>query len=181
MPQPEPQPVRTPRRILVAGVSGAGKTTLAVRISRATGIPHTEIDSLKHGENWTPRHTFADDVERLTRAEQWITEWQYREVRPLLAERADTLVWLDQPIAVTMSRVIRRTFRRRLCREQLWNGNVEGPLWTFFTERDHIIRWAWRTRNSWRGHVADAAAAHPDLRVIRLRSRTEVESWVSSF
>ncbi|HEU0207073.1 MAG TPA: hypothetical protein VFQ74_10345 [Pseudolysinimonas sp.] len=48
------------------------------------------------------------------------------------------------------------------------------------TSRDHIIRGAWRTRNAWRGHVADAAAAHPDLRVIRLRSRTEVESWVSS-
>jgi adenylate kinase family enzyme len=168
------------RRILVAGVSGVGKTTLANRISRATGIPHTEIDALQHGENWTPRETFAHDVERFTREEQWITEWQYREVRPLLAERADTLVWLDLPTSLTMSRVIRRTFRRRVRREELWNGNIEGPLWTFFTERDHIIRWAWRTRRTWRRHVAEAAAEHPCLRIVRLRSTAEVARWLNS-
>ena len=168
------------RRILVAGVSGSGKTTLAKRISELTGIPHTEIDALRHGPGWVPRETFTYDVELFTRAERWITEWQYRELRPLLAERADTLVWLDLPIALTMTRVIRRTLRRRVRREELWNGNVEGPLWTFFTERDHIIRWAWRTRNSWRHHVAEAAAVHPDLRIVRLRSRADATRWLGS-
>jgi adenylate kinase family enzyme len=169
---------RPPKRILVAGVAGSGKTTLAARIAERTGVPHTEIDGLHHGPNWTPRETFADDVELFTRADRWVTEWQYREVRPLLAQRADTLVWLDLPVGLTMRRVIRRTFRRRLRRERLWNGNVEGPLWTFFTERDHIVRWAWRTRHSWRGHVAEAAAAHPELQIVRLRSTVEVESWL---
>lgn len=169
-----------PLRILVAGVSGSGKTTLAQRISVATGIPHTEIDSLQHGPNWTPLDTFADEVDRFTRAQRWITEWQYRVVRPLLAERADTMIWLDLPVALTMSRVIGRTLRRRLRREELWNGNVEGPLRTFFTERDHIIRWAWRTRKSWRGKVADAAVAHPDLRIVRLRSTGDVERWLQT-
>ncbi len=167
-----------PRRILVAGVAGSGKTTLAGRIAERTGISHTEIDGLQHGENWAPRPEFADDVERFTRADRWITEWQYREVRPLLAARADTLIWLDLPTGLTMRRVIRRTFRRRLRREQLWNGNVEGPLWRFFTDRDHIIRWAWRTRNSWRGHVAEAAAEHPELRIVRLQSTADIESWL---
>jgi adenylate kinase family enzyme len=169
-----------PRRILVAGVSGSGKTTLAGRIAERTGIAHTEIDSLQHGPNWTPRPSFEADVEAFTRAERWITEWQYRQVRPLLAARADTLVWLDLPIALTMSRVIRRTLRRRLRREQLWNGNVEGPLRDFFTDRDHIIRWAWRTRNSWREHVAEAAAAHPEVRIVRLRGSRGVDAWVRS-
>jgi adenylate kinase family enzyme len=168
------------RRILVAGVSGAGKTTLARRISERTGIPHTEIDGLRHGPGWERRETFERDVELFTRAEQWITEWQYRELRPLLADRADTLVWLDVPTALTMARVIRRTVRRRLRREVLWNGNLEGPLWTFFTERDHIVRWAGRTRNSWRAHVAEAAAAHPELRIVRLRSRADVATWLSA-
>ncbi|MEP6843872.1 MAG: AAA family ATPase [Pseudolysinimonas sp.] len=169
-----------PQRILVAGVSGSGKTTLARRISAATGIPHTEIDSLRHGPNWMPRDDFAADVERFTRADSWITEWQYRELRPLLAERADLLIWIDLPVALTMSRVIRRTLRRRLRREVLWNGNVESPLLTFLTERDHIIRWAWRTRNSWRNHVAETAAAHPELRIMRLTHRRQVDALVTA-
>jgi adenylate kinase family enzyme len=168
------------QRILVAGVSGAGKSTLARRISERTGIPYTEIDALRHGPGWVPRETFERDVEIFTRADRWITEWQYRELRPLLAERADTLVWLDLATVLTMTRVIRRTIQRRVRREQLWNGNFEGPLLRFFTERDHIIRWAWRTRNSWRGHVAEAAAAHPELRIVRLRSRSDVTRWLDS-
>jgi adenylate kinase family enzyme len=168
-----------PRRILVAGVAGSGKTTLAGRIAERTGIPHTEIDGLQHGANWEPRPEFAGDVERFTRADKWITEWQYRDVRPLLAARADTLIWLDLPAGLTMRRVIRRTLRRRLRREPLWNGNVEGPLWRFFTDRDHIIRWAWRTQRTWGEHVAEAAATHPQLRIIRLTSTADVEAFLA--
>jgi hypothetical protein len=46
---------RPARKILVAGVTGAGKTTLARRIGQTLAVPHTEIDSLYHGPNWTPR------------------------------------------------------------------------------------------------------------------------------
>src|SRR5690606_20822603 len=42
-------PAVTARRILVAGTSGAGKTTLAGRVSGALGLPYTELDSLYHG------------------------------------------------------------------------------------------------------------------------------------
>ena len=38
-----------PQKILVAGTSGAGKTTLAGRIGRLLEIEHTELDSLFHG------------------------------------------------------------------------------------------------------------------------------------
>ena len=38
-----------PRRIVVAGVSGVGKTTLSRRIAAVTGIEHIEIDALFHG------------------------------------------------------------------------------------------------------------------------------------
>ncbi len=76
---------RDPLRILVAGVSGVGKSTLARRISAATGIRYTEIDALYHGENWVPREEFETDVAAFTTAETWVTEWQYSPVRALLA------------------------------------------------------------------------------------------------
>lgn len=175
----EPLPCR-PRRVLIAGVSGVGKTTLASRVSDALGIPHTEIDALFHGANWSRREQFVDDVRSLALAEMWITEWQYREARPLLAARADVLVWLDLPFAtVTLPRVVRRTIRRRARREVLWNGNVEAPLHTFFTNREHIIRWAWSTRNNLKNLVPAVEADVPHLTVVRLQSQREVDSWVA--
>ncbi len=168
-----------PRRVLVAGTSGSGKTTLAGSIGARLGLPHTEIDALFHGAGWTPRPSFAADVAALAAQDAWVTEWQYSEVRPLLAARADLLVWLDLPRAVVMGRVVRRTVRRRLLRQPLWNGNVEGPLHTFFTDPEHIVRWAWRTHGTWLGHVAGARTAHPDLVVVRLQRPSEVDHWLA--
>ncbi|HEX2291150.1 MAG TPA: hypothetical protein VHH53_13365 [Pseudonocardiaceae bacterium] len=38
-----------PRRVLVAGTAGAGKTTVARRGAALLDIPHIEIDALFHG------------------------------------------------------------------------------------------------------------------------------------
>lgn len=141
-------------------------------------IPHTEIDSLFHGPNWEPRADFADDVDRLSSAPAWITEWQYSAVRRLLAGRADTLIWLDFPVPVSMGRLIWRTVRRRLRREELWNGNQEPPLRTMFSEQDHIIRWGWRTRHKLRDLVPTLEDKFPGLCVVRLSSPAEVEQWL---
>jgi adenylate kinase family enzyme len=164
--------------VLVAGTSGSGKTTTAARIGAVLEIPHTEIDSLYHGPDWTPRPTFEADVHHFAAAPAWVTEWQYSEVRAHLAARAELLVWLDLPRAVVMRQVIRRTLIRRLRREKLWNGNEEGPLWTIFTVEDHIIRWAWRSHPRAAQRVLELVRERPDLPVVRLRNRKEVDLWV---
>ena len=161
--------------MLVAGTSGSGKTTLAALIAEALNVPHVEIDGLFHGPGWTPRVEFVSEVEAFTSRPAWVTEWQYPEARGLLAARADLLVWLDLPRWTVMRQVIRRTLRRRLRRQRLWNDNVEPPLASFFTDPDHIVRWAWRTH---RDNGERVLAVRPDLPVVRLRSPREVRAWV---
>ncbi|WP_286953512.1 MULTISPECIES: AAA family ATPase [Corynebacterium] len=130
-----------PRRIVVAGASGAGKTTLCGQLERALSLPRVEIDSLYHGAGWTPRANFVAEVEAFSAGQEWVIEWQYRAVRRLLVEGADTLVWLDYSSWLQMTRLVRRTMRRRLARQELWNGNYE----TIFQDEEHIIRWGIRT------------------------------------
>ena len=135
-----------------------------------------ELDALHHGPAWTPRPEFADDVARLVAQPEWVTD--HKAVRELLLDRADCLVWLDLPRALVLPRVVRRTLRRRLRREVLWNGNVEPPLWTFFTDPDHIVRWAWRTHGRTADRVAAARRRRPELTVVRLTSVDDVDAWV---
>ena len=168
-----------PQRVIVAGTSGSGKTHLAARIGAELQIPHIEIDALHHGPGWTKRPTFEADVERFAQSPKWVTEWQYPTVRPLLAERADLVVWLDLSLTHVMWQVTRRTIGRALRREVLWNGNVEPPLWTILRDRDHIVRWAWRTHGQTRERVAALAAQRPHLNVIHLGDRAEIERWVA--
>jgi adenylate kinase family enzyme len=170
---------RRPRRVLVAGTSGAGKTTLAGRVAATLELPHVELDSLYHGPGWRPRPSFEADVRRLSAGPAWVTEWQYNAVRALLADRADLLVWLDLPRRVVMHRLVRRTIVRRVRRTELWNGNVEPPLWTVFTDREHLVRWAWHAHRRTAAHVNDLLARRPDLPVVRLRSGADVARWLA--
>ena len=176
---PEPWSPR-PRRVVVAGLSGSGKTSLAARLADVLGIPHVELDSLHHGPGWVPRPSFLDDVRELASGEAWVTEWQYAAARPLLAERADLLVWLDLPFRVSLTRVVRRTLRRRIRREVLYNGNVEPPLHTFFTDREHVVRYMVTTRHKYATLVPEALTAHPGLVCVHLKDSAGVAAWVAS-
>jgi adenylate kinase family enzyme len=166
-----------PQRILVNGASGAGKTTLAMSLGEQLRLPHTELDGLFHGPGWTPRDSFLDDVRHLAGSPAWITEWQYGEARPILLDRCQVLIWLDQPRARVMRRVIRRTLRRRLRREALWNGNVEGPLRHFLTDPEHIVRWAWSSYSRAAERAEEVLRDRPDLPVVRLRDNAEIARW----
>lgn len=163
--------------MLVAGTSGAGKTTLAARVAAALRVPHVEIDALFHGPGWTRRPSFEADVHRFSAEPGWVTEWQYGSVRAHLAARADVLLWLDLPRRRVMRQVIRRTLVRRLRRQRLWNGNVEPPLWTILTDPEHIVRWAWNTHGETAARVTRLLDDRPELTVVRIRSRVEAARW----
>ena len=79
----------------------------------------------------------------------------------------------------TLRRVVARTLRRRLRRQVLWNGNMEPPLRTIFTDREHIIRWAWSTHHDTAQRVAQVPQLRPELVVVRLRERDDADRWVS--
>ncbi|WP_225753311.1 AAA family ATPase [Actinotalea sp. Marseille-Q4924] len=165
--------------MLVTGTSGSGKTQLAARIATVLEVPHVEIDALFHGPAWSPRPSFEQDVHRFSNEPAWVTEWQYSSVRAHLAERADLMIWLDLPRHLVMRQVANRTLTRRLRREPLWNGNIEPPLRTFFTDSEHIVRWAWRTHRKTAERVAHLLDQNPSFIVVRLRSHDEADAWLS--
>jgi adenylate kinase family enzyme len=167
----------SPRRILVAGVAGAGKTTLARGLAERLDLPYTEIDALFHGPGWTRRATFVEDVRAVVGQEAFVMEWLFQPARALLLDEAELVVWLDLPTATVMRRVVARTLRRAWRREVLWNGNVEPPLRTIVSDREHIIRWSWSTRHSLDDLPERVARHKQPLLLVRLRSPRQVETW----
>jgi len=167
-----------PARIAIAAAPGAGKTTLARRLAPLLRAEAVELDALAHGPNWTIRPEFLGDVDAFTRRDRWITEWQFDEARAVIAERADTLIWLDLPAPLIMTRLVRRIVASRRSREPLWAGNVEPPLWKVFVDRNHMIRWGYRSIRLVREQVAESRTRYPHLRVVRLRSQADTDAFV---
>ncbi|MFJ4252384.1 AAA family ATPase [Microbacterium sp. NPDC090003] len=173
---------RVPRRVLVAGVTGSGKTTLAGRVARLWGLRHVEIDALFHGPEWTPRPEFLDDVRAFASEDRWVTEWQYtsKGTDDILTPRADLAIWLDYPYHVVRSRLLRRTIGRSILRTRLWNGNVEKPIWKMFrrSPEENLLAWQTATLGKWAERMPVAAAEFPHLTIVRLRHPREAERWL---
>jgi adenylate kinase family enzyme len=172
------------RRVAVVGVSGSGKTTVGRRLAGSLEVPFVELDSIFHQPRWTelPSDEFRKRVGEALTADGWVVDGNYSDVRDLVWQRAETVVWLDLPRRLVMRRIIQRTVRRAITREVLWNGNRE-PFSNFFRldPDKNIIRWAWVKHPEYVERYAaamhDATLAH--IRFVRLRSQKEIDSFVS--
>lgn len=169
------------RRVSVAGVSGSGKSTLGRRLAGRLGVPYIELDELHHGPNWT--EASAEELRGRVEAalaaapHGWVVDGDYwRKLGDLVLDRSDTLVWLDLPLHVSLRRLWRRTWGRILRREELWNGNRES-IRTAFLIRDSLFAWTIRSHARLGRELPERLARNPHLRLVRLRSRAEVERW----
>jgi adenylate kinase family enzyme len=179
----DPLPFR-PSRVLIAGVSGSGKTTFAGRVADMLGIPCYELDALHHGPGWVPRPAFLDDVRAVAATDAWVTEWQYtaRGVNEVLPPRAQLVIWLDYPDRIVRARLWRRTLGRSILRRELWNGNREPTLWKLATTtsaEENVLRWQTKTLNRWRERMPAHEMEFPHLTIVRLRHPREARRWLA--
>jgi adenylate kinase family enzyme len=169
------------RRIVIAGVSGNGKTTLGRRLAHKLGVPFTELDALMHQPGWVPAETetFRVEVEAVMAASDgWVLDGMYQgQLGDLVLRRADTLVWLDQPLPLVLSRLVRRVVKDIVTKRDLFNGNRQTWRFAFFT-RDSLISFAIKSHFKRRREWPAAIGAPPNLEIVRLRSPHEVEYWL---
>lgn len=170
-------------RISVVGTTGSGKSTLALRIAERLHVDFIELDALHWEPGWVevPREVFRARVEAATRAEKWVCAGNYSQVRDIVWARAQAVIWLDYPLLTVFWRLLVRTLKRSLTREELWNGNVERllpqlKLWS----DESLIHWMFKTY--WRRkREYPALFTRPEyslLEVIRLGSPEEAEALV---
>lgn len=169
------------RRVTVVGTTGSGKTTLAREIAGRLGIPHVELDAMNWGPNWTEvsREVFRERVAGALQGATWVVDGNYSKARDIVWPRADTIVWLDYPLWLILGRLLVRTFRRTLTREELWSGNRERLREQFFS-RNSLLLWALQTYRHRRRTYPRLLAQpeHTHLMLVRLRSPAETTAWL---
>ena len=106
--------LRDCRRVLVLGRTGSGKTTLARQLASALDVPHIELDALYFGPGFekAPLAVLRARTSAAVAGDRWVTDGNKSAVRDLVWPRADTVVWLDYPLAVSLWRLGRRALWR---------------------------------------------------------------------
>ena len=138
------------KRVLISGPGASGKSTLATRLGKMTGLPVVELDKLfwQPGLLPTPRDQWVELQQRLVDEDQWIIDGDLGPCDAVEARlrAADTIILLD----FSFVRCARRALRR---------GRERADFWL----------WLWRYRRKSRPLLIDAIhkfASQADLHVL---------------
>ncbi len=166
-----------PRRWLLLGPGGAGKSTLARRMSDALGLPLIHLDRHYWRPGWveSSREAFDARVAELAAGEAWIMDGNYGRTLHLRVPRAQGAVLLDPPPLQCLWGVISRSLTRSgRSRSDLAEGCPEQ-----FPELQFLHYIAMYRRVS-RPKVLRHIEASPHLRFHHLRSRGEGQALVEA-
>jgi adenylate kinase family enzyme len=167
------------RVAVITSASGNGATVFSRELAARLDVALYELDALFWRSGWTetPTDEFRALVEPIVATETWVIDGSYQgKLGDLVLRNADLVVWLDLPMYVWLPRQLRRTLRRIVRRERLWNGNRETVRNAFFS-RDGLLYWSLRWYRRRRRAYPERLAPFP---FVRLRSTAEVERFLSS-
>jgi adenylate kinase family enzyme len=165
------------RRVLVIGSGGAGKSTFATRLAALTGLPLVHLDALYWQRGWIEpsKELWAQAVERLAAAEQWIMDGNYGGTLEMRLAKCDTVIFLDLPRRLCLWRVTLRRIRfHGRARPDMTQGCDERLTWPF-------ILWIWSYRRERRPKILRRLEElRQDQQAVVLRTDAEIEAFLHS-
>jgi len=167
------------RRVLIYGVTGSGKTTLAKKLSSVSSLPWYSVDDMTWEPGWVEvgndqqRRRISEVCARL----EWILDTAYGRWRDIPLSRAQLIVALDYPRWVSLQRLLRRTAARCWDRTPICNGNTESLATAFGP--DSIIRWHFRSFSRKRDRIKVDGSRRDGPRVLRLTSPRQTNAWLA--
>ena len=151
-----PRPETLGSRICIFGPSNSGKSTLAVAVGNALGVPAVHLDLLHHQPNtdWVPRpaHEFERLHDEAIAGESWVMEGNYSRLMLQRLRRATGIVWVDTAMPGNLWRYFRRTLLERH-RIGALEGGQDSIKWLMI----HHITFVQPKRRSGLEHVVKAS------------------------
>ncbi len=178
------------QRILITGISCAGKSTLGSHLAVSLNVPFVELDALNWEPNWVGLNdTNPDELMRRMQAatvgDRWVVAGSYTQFsQQVFWPRLQTIVWLDLPLYQLVGRMLKRSWQRWQTNELLWGTNYEKfwPQLMVWHQEDSLLWWIVTQyqpkRQKMLAYQTDPQWSH--IRFIRLCSSTEVQEFTHS-
>jgi len=171
------------KRIVIGGSIGAGKSSLAKRLSEKLHIEHIELDSLYWLPGWKvrPVQELKKLAVQVAQKETWVVCGNFSVLRPIIWAKVDTVVWLDYPFLRCFWQAFKRSIKNIINQKTCCNGNQETFRRLLFS-KNSILWWCittYRKRNKkYERLMHDPMYKH--INFVRLKSHKEADNWLKS-
>ncbi|MYW04615.1 topology modulation protein [Streptomyces sp. SID3343] len=164
------------RKVLVVGVSGAGKTVLAHELGERLGLPVTHLDGLYYRDDWSvlPAEEFAEAQREIVARPSWIIDGNHAATLDIRLAAADTVVFLDINAPAALLGILAR--RRR------YRGGQHPEDGVYDRLGPSVVRYVLAYRHTMRPRVRRLIDEHaaPDAALHTFTTRGAADRWVAS-
>ena len=116
---------------------------MAGALAARLNLRHVELDAIHWEPDWTPApdNLILSRTMEATAEPGWVVDGNYgRLLRDHNMSNANTIVWLDFPLTITLPRCLKRSWTRWRSQELLWGNNRER-FWKHFLPWDDSLIW----------------------------------------
>ena len=160
------------------GRAGAGKTTVAVRLGEALGLPVIHLDKMYWDPGWQPADPDLFDARHAAAIAEpaWVVDGGYLSSRSWQERlrRSDLVVVVEAPLVVCLWRILRRSLWRPAARRPDLPDGCTETLSLFFVW--WTIGWSRRHRRL----AGSIAREHPGVPVTTTRSTDDPHSLIAA-
>ncbi|MBT2570589.1 topology modulation protein [Planococcus sp. ISL-110] len=166
-------------KIMVLGVSsGVGKSSFSMELADILRIPVHHLDAYFWKPGWveSSHEEFSEKQQRLVEQDSWIIEGNYTGTYEVRRVKADTLIYLELPLAVCLYRVVKRRLMNHGetrpdmafgCPEKLDKGFLKFIVSTYSARKVKM-----------RKRMAQFIEESPHNQVIFLRNQKEINRFL---
>lgn len=163
----------TPRRIAIIGLPGSGKSTVAIALGKALGIPVHHLDKyMFSGRQRRDQTEFLAEKETLIRGNSWIIEGCSISTLEMRFATADTIIYLNLPRFTCLWRVLKRMFTSSAHLSE--TGCLDGVNWP-------LIKYIWTFKREKWGQIKELQSKYPNVNFYNIRTSKDIEKLLKTF
>ena len=158
------------KKAIIIGASGSGKSTFAVMLHNATGLPLYNLDYIWWNADKThiSRPEFDLKLSDLLSRDSWVIDGDYSRTYEVRIAACDTVFFLDFDINICMQGLTHRLGKHR----------QDMPWIDYELDQDLVARvQKFETEN--KPTLLSLFAKYPEKKVIIFKTRKEAEDWVN--